>query len=101
MKVKLVTQVLSHTVSAAMLMAVSSNLLPPSAAGTAEFVAKFDEIFDFPNSSSFKSQKPHNRPITSKLDHCKFMGQMCSFVKSNSVKNPINSKDVTNSLKCF
>jgi hypothetical protein len=92
MKVKLVTQVLSHTVSAAMLMAVSSNLLPPSAAGTAEFVAKFDEIFDCLNSSSFKSPKPHNRPIT---------GQMCSFVKSNSVKNPINGKDVTNILKYF
>jgi hypothetical protein len=50
MKVKLATQVLSHTVSAAMLMALSSNVLPPSAAGTAELMAKF-EIFDCLNSS--------------------------------------------------
>jgi hypothetical protein len=64
MKVKLATQVLSHTVSAAMLMAVSGGLLPPSAAGTAELVANFDNIFDSLNSTSFKSHKPHNRPIT-------------------------------------
>ena len=101
MKVKLATQVLSHTVSAAMLMAVSGNLLPPSAAGTAEFVAKFDEIFDCLNSSSLRSKKTRNRPITSKSDHLAFMGQMCSFVKSISVKNPINGKDVTNRLKCL
>ena len=36
MRVKLATQVLSHTVSAAMLMAVSGGLLLQSATGTAE-----------------------------------------------------------------
>ena len=50
MKVKLATQVLYHSVAAALTMAVSGGLL--SAAGTAEMVSKFDEIFDCLNSST-------------------------------------------------
>ena len=101
MRVKLATQVMSHTVSSAMLMAISGNVLPAYAAGTAEFLARFDEIFDCLNSSSFKSQKPRNRPITSKSDHCQFMDQMCSFVKSLKVRDVVTGKDVTNTLKCL
>jgi hypothetical protein len=101
MKVKLATQVMSHTVSAAMLMAVSGGLLPPSAAGTAELVANFDKIFYSLNSTSFKSHKPHNRPITAESDHCQFMNEMRTFVKGITVINPTTGKDVTSQLKCL
>lgn len=101
MKVKLATQVLSHTVSAAMLMAVSGGLLPASAAGTAELVANFDKIFDSLNSTSFKSHKPHNRPITAESDHCQFMNEMHTFIKGVTVKDPTTGKDMTSQLKCL
>ena len=61
MKVKLATQVLSHSVAAALNMAVSGGLLSASAAGTAEMVSKFDEIFDCLNSSTFNTPKELNR----------------------------------------
>ncbi len=101
MKVILATQVMSHTVSAAMLMAVSNGLLPPSSAGTAELVANFDKIFDSLNSTSFKSHKPHNRLITVESDHCQFMNEMQTFVKGITVINPTTGKGVTSQLKCL
>ena len=101
MKVKYAAQVLSHTVSAAMLMAVSGGLLPASAAGTAELVAKFDQIFDCLNSSSFKSHKAHNRPITKDSEHCVWLKEMCSFTKKIKVINPATGKYVTSTLKCL
>ncbi len=46
MKVKYATQILSHTVSAAMLVAATGGLLNPCAIGTAEMISKFDQIFE-------------------------------------------------------
>ena len=45
---------IAHIVSAAMLLlAVNGNLLPPSAAGTAELMSNFEKIFDCLNSATF------------------------------------------------
>lgn len=101
MKVKLATQVLSHTVSSAMLMATSGGLLPPSAVGTAELIAQFDKIFDCLNSTSFDSSKIYNHPLSSESHHFKFMADMCSLVGRIKVKEPTTGKDVTSSLKCL
>ncbi|CAB3980293.1 Transposable element P transposase [Paramuricea clavata] len=101
MKVKLATQVLSHTVAAAMLMYVSIGTLPPSATGTSELLSKFDKVFDCLNSSSFKAGKILNRPITSTSSHLQFMKEMIPFIASIRVINPQNKKDVTNTLKCL
>ena len=56
MMVKYATQVLSHTVAAALPMAASGGLLNPCATGTAEIIL-FDQIFEALNSSSFKCRK--------------------------------------------
>ena len=80
MKVKFATQVLSHTVSSAMLMATSGGLLPPSAVGTAELIAQFDTIFDCLNSTSFECPKIYNHPLSSQSHHFKFIADMCSLV---------------------
>jgi len=101
MKVKLATQVLSHTVSSAICTAVSTGQLPSRAAATAEFVETFDQIFDSLNSSSPESPKRLNKPITQDSGHCEFMKEMSSFVKNIKVIDPSNGKDVTNSLKCL
>ena len=57
MKVKLATQVISHTVAASLCTYVSLGALPSSAMGTAEFIQKFDSVFDCVNSSTLQSSK--------------------------------------------
>ena len=76
MKMKLATQVLSHSVAAALMMAVSGGLLPASAAGTAEMVSKFDEIFYCLNSSTFNTPKESNKPMTASSKHEQIMEEM-------------------------
>ena len=83
MKVKLATHVLSHTVSAAMLMSISLGTLPPSAAGTAsEIISTFDQIFDRLNSSSLKASKIYRRPMSNNSPHTKFITEMTCRSKS-------------------
>ena len=101
MKVKLATQVLSHSVAAGLNMAVSGGLLSASAAGTAEMVSKFDEIFYCLNSSTFNTPKELNRPITASSTHVQDMEEMIEYVKKIKVVDPANQKDVTSILKCL
>jgi hypothetical protein len=101
MKVKLATQVLSHSVAAAMMMAISGGLLPASATGTAEMVSQFDEIFDCLNSSTFSTPKESNRPMTASSKHIETMKEKLEFVKKIKVIDPAKNKDVTASLKCL
>ncbi|CAB4029719.1 Hypothetical predicted protein [Paramuricea clavata] len=85
MKVKYAAQVLSNTVSAAVLMAINGGL-PPDATEKAEIRSTFDEIFDFLNSSSFKSYKIHNRPITSESKHPGLMKECVHFSEKLPLK---------------
>lgn len=59
MSVCLATQVFSHTVSAAMKTAVSLGQLPVSAAETAAFLEKLNNIFDSMNSKSRFDHNPY------------------------------------------
>ena len=100
MKVKLATQILSHTLASAIFMAVSGCLLPPSAVGTAELIDQLHKTFDCLSSSSFQTPKIYNHPVLSQSHHIKFMTDMCSLVGRIIVKDPASGKDVTSSLKC-
>ena len=46
MKVRYAMQILSHTVAASLCTYVSVGGLSPAAMGTAEFLSKFDSLFD-------------------------------------------------------
>ena len=98
MKVKLATHILSHSVAAALNMAVSGGLLSASAAGTAEMVSKFDEILDCLNSSTFNTPKELNGPMTASSKHVQVMEEMLEYVKKIKVVDPANHKDVTSTL---
>ena len=91
MKVKLATQVLSHTVAAAISMYVSLGALPASAAGTAEFITAFDQIFDCLNSSSVKSAqgKLYRKALSDSSVHLKL--QMRQFHSCRLLKLLIES----------
>ena len=99
MKVKLATQTLSHTVAASICTYVSLGVLPPSAMGTAEFVSKFDSLFDSVNSSTLNSAKVLRRPITVKSNHVQFLKETISFITSLRVHDGV--KDVTSRVKCL
>jgi hypothetical protein len=100
MKVKYATQVLSHTVSAAISTYVSLGKLPSAACGTAELLMKLDKTFDCLNSSSLHSPKVFRRAMTPTSPHGDFMQEMFDFIPTIKVINKEN-KDSTNLLKCL
>ena len=69
-----------------LLLAVSGNLLLPSAAGTAELVSNFYKIFDCLNSATFYSRPTDQTPNTVK--------EMCLLLIRIEVKTPATGKDV-------
>jgi hypothetical protein len=105
MKVRYATQVLSHLVSARILMMGSLGAMPSNAAGTAELISNFDQLFDCLNSSSPKSPKLHRQGISNDTIHKQFLTEMLTFIKSIKVvpteKNRSNREDVTTNLKCL
>eukprot|EP00794_Sanderia_malayensis_P008345 gene8345-9246_t len=101
MKVKLATQVLSHTVAAAIYTYVSLQGLPGSAVGTAQLLETFDKIFDCCNSSSFTESKFCRRPITTGSPHVRELENVLSFIQSIKVINPANNEDRISQLKCL
>ena len=101
MKVKYATQILSHTVSATILMYVSLNALPATAAGTAELISNFDKIFDCLNSSLLNSPKCHRRAISENSIHHEFLTDMLKFIQCIKVVKRTTQEDVTNKLKCL
>lgn len=54
MKVKLASQVLSHSVAVAMHTYIDFNILPKEALVTADFIKKMNDLFDLLNSSNFE-----------------------------------------------
>jgi hypothetical protein len=52
MRVILAAQILSHSLSAAILTCVDKGLLPPESKATAEFLGRFNDLWDVLNSSS-------------------------------------------------
>ena len=99
MKVKLATQVLSHTVAATICMYVSVGALPPSAMGTAEFIEKFDSIFDCVNSSTLHSTKVLKCALSDQTKHQEFMKESIGFIKGLKVFE--GNVEVTGRIKCL
>jgi len=99
MKVKYATQILSHTVAASLCMYVSVGGLPPSAAGTAEFIFKFDSIFDCLNISTINSPKALKPAMTTTSSHQSYLEQAINFIKELQVFD--GNKEVTGRIKCL
>ncbi|GFO19473.1 THAP domain-containing protein [Plakobranchus ocellatus] len=66
LKVSLAVQVLSHTVAAGISTMVSFKALPPDATATAQFVEKFDQLFNCFNSRRFNSTSTMAHALTDK-----------------------------------
>jgi hypothetical protein len=99
LRVKLATQVLSHTVAASICMYVSLGGLPSIAMGTAEFLLKFDSVFDCVNCSTLHSTKKLKCPFNDKSPNKEFMKEAINFFKGLNVFD--GSKEVTGRIKCL
>ena len=99
MKVKYATQVLSHTVAASLCTYISLGVLPPSAMGTAQFILKFDTLFDSVNSSKLHSPKKLKIPISETSNHVNFFHEAIDFISSLKVYN--GNTEVTGRIKCI
>ena len=99
MKVKLATQLLSHTVAATICMYVSVGALPSNAMGTAELIEKFDSIFDCVNSSTLHSTKVLKCALSDQTKHQDFMKEAIGFIKGLKVFN--GNEEVTGRIRCL
>jgi hypothetical protein len=99
MRVKLATQVLSHTAAASICMYVSLGGLPSTAMGTAEFLLKFDSVFDCVNCSTLHSTKKLKCPLNDKSPNKEFMKEAINFIKGLKVFD--GNKEVTGRIKCL
>ena len=99
MRVKLATQVLSHTVAASLCMYASLGGLPSTAMGTAELVLKFDSVFDCVNCSTLHSTKKLKCPLIDISPNNEFMKEAINFIKGLKVFN--GNEDVTSRIKCL
>ena len=80
-------------------MYVSVGRLSPSATGTAEFIFKFDSIFDCLNISTMNSPKALKRAMTTTSPHQSFLQQAINFIKELQVFE--GNKEVTGRIKCL
>ena len=97
MRVKLATQVLSYTAAASLCMYASLGGLPSTAMGTAEFVLKFDSVFDCVNCSTLHSTKKLKCPLNDISPNKEFMKEAINFIKGLKVFN--GNEDVTSRIK--
>lgn len=98
MKVKLATQVLSWSVAAG--LETHAAVLGSDALSTAEFVQKFDEIFDAVNSSQVKCEKPLKCAMSADTEHVSFFQNALKWLSSLKVIDK-TGKDKTQTIKCI
>jgi len=98
MKVKLAAQVLSRSVAAG--LETHASMLGSDAVDTAEFVQKFDDIFDAVNSSQLKCEKSLKCAVSSDSTHVTFFHGVLNWLATLRVVNNAGV-DKTNSIKCL
>lgn len=94
MKVKLATQVFSHSVAVAMFTYIDFNVLPKEAQPTAEFIRKMNKFFDILNSSSLENFNAFMGTQSQIL----FLKEMDDLFKNLAVFNS-TGKNVTKQMK--
>jgi len=100
MKVKLAAQIISRTVAAS--LETHAQIIGSSASETAEFLMKFNDIFDCMNSSRLCDPNKRKRAICVSADcaQTKYLHSCLEWLSHIRVMNT-DGKDVTSSVKCF
>ncbi|GFN84221.1 transposable element p transposase [Plakobranchus ocellatus] len=82
LRVKLATQVMSHSVAAGISTMVALGALPSEAKETALFIDRFDKLFNSMNSYTLKSSKPFHHALTLKSTNQNFLLDSLSWLKT-------------------
>ena len=101
MKVKHATQVLSHSVAAALCTHISFEALPQDAEGTAEFISIFNDLFDCLNSSTFSTPVILRKSITPNSIHLTYFQEVLSVIKSIQFFEPEKGQKIKFKIKCI
>lgn len=91
MKVKLATQVFSHSVACGINLLSSIGKLPPEAVHTAQFIEKINNMFDACN-CSFGGTIALRRKMTKSSDHCRVLQQSRDLLRATQVLCPPGTK---------
>ena len=101
MRVKLASQILSHSVSSAIKTLCELNFWSndnlQSALKTSEFVKTFNDLFDIFNSKTFNNSKPFNKPLSNNTQIWNFLENTLSWLKNLKSLN----KPITYQLPCI
>ena len=99
MNVDLAAQVLSHSVAAGITLLVGTKKFPAKAKYTAEFIEKFDKLFNAFNSGSMKSKNPMRHAISANSGHKEFLKEMQKFLDKVKLKPKKGKRE--QSLPCL
>ncbi|KAJ8975922.1 hypothetical protein NQ317_014882 [Molorchus minor] len=94
----LAIELLSNSVSTEMKNHISQGKLPESAIGTAEFIDKFDKLFDILNSTNEISMNEYCNAYKGNKRQVNFMEKMIDFMKNLKVFNG-SDQDCTDQVK--
>lgn len=102
MKVKLASQVFSHSVAAGIETYISHGRLPEDALGTVTFCARMNDLFDCFNSSTVKCRlAPYRSALSSSSRHLTRLSELSKWLDSITVSDRLKGKDVTNRFRCI
>ena len=91
LRVKLATQVLSHSVAAGISTMVALHALPAEAKDTAVFIDRFDKLFNAMNSYTLKSSRPFQNAITNTSQHRNFLQEALCWLRTVSGNSKIKN----------
>lgn len=98
MKVKLATQVLSHTVASGMNTYISLGALPAEAMSTVEVIEKFNKLFDVLNSSFKNTYTMYQTVFKGEKYQLDFLNEMYDFIQNLQIFNS-QGRNVTSKAK--
>ena len=101
MKVKYATQVLSHSVAAALCTHISFEALPQDTEETTEFIIIFNDLFDCLNSSTFSTPVILRKPITPDSSHLTYLLEVLSVIDSIQFFEPEKGQKIKFKIKCI
>lgn len=99
MKVKYATQIFSKSVSAGMTTLISLGSLSTAATFTAEFIERFNTLFDILNSSKLYSSDSNKQAFTNSREQATFLNETKDFLQRLKVIRKSDRKDITNTIK--
>ncbi|CAI6366619.1 unnamed protein product [Macrosiphum euphorbiae] len=95
MKVRLATQVFSHSVAAGMSTALNIGILPNNSIPTINFINDMDKLFDIFNSSDTPNSKIFNDPFNNNSHQLDHLNKMTEMFKNMKVVSKLSATDMT------